>query len=129
MVILSLFLLPGLASAVSVDEDHPSYPVIEDLVAKSVMRSLTQFRIPGDPLDAIACVQTADRAYCVAPDTPQEMIEDLLRGLPVGFEFDSDRYWRYDRWVTTASGSAGAMSLHTVVLIFRILISHPGSVR
>jgi len=109
ILVLSLFMLPAIASAENDMQDHPCFPVIEDAVAKTVMNSLTRFRVPGDPLEAIACVQTADRAYCVAPDTPQDRIEDLLRGLPVGFNFDNDRYWRYDRWLTTASGSAGAL--------------------
>ncbi len=106
-----LFLVPGFALADSNCDhsDHPFYPVIEDAVAKAVMQSLLEVSLPDDPLTEIMCFETPTRAFCVDPNTPYDRMIEILQSLPTGSEFEGDRYWRYDRWITTAHGSAGAL--------------------
>ncbi len=104
-----LFLVPVFAIADSEYCDHPFYPVIEDAVAKSVMNNLLDVYVPNDPLEAIACIESGNRAFCVDPSTPHDRMIEILKSLPTGSEFDDDRYWRSDRWVTTANGATGTL--------------------
>jgi len=104
-----LFLIPGVVFAESDYRDHPFYPVIEDAVARTVMQSLLKVYIPNDPLDGIMCYETPDFAMCVDPSTPRERMLEILHQLPTASEFDRDRYWRNDRWNTTAHGSTGSL--------------------
>jgi len=109
VLVAALLALPALAAADGDHRNHPFYPVIEDAVAKAVMRNLIGFDAPGEQVMDIACIETPEVAYCVDPNTPYERMLEILHNLPTAGEFDQDRYWRYTRWVNTVHGSTGQL--------------------
>jgi len=86
--------------------DQCAPDMIESAVAQVVFNDLRSMF--GEEA-ALACLEAADRSYCLAADTPPELAEELLRKLPTWIESDGGRYIRQDRWSSTASGYSGIL--------------------
>ena len=103
-------LLAAAAPSLAVSEtpylDRSAPDMIESAVAQVVFNDLRG--LIGEDA-AIACIEAADRSYCLAADTPPEVAEELLRKLPSWIEPDGGRYIRQDRWSSTASGYSGIL--------------------
>ena len=89
-------LLAGPAMAETSAPGTISY--IEQTVAQIVQNDLMQ--LYGGVQVSEGCIQTADRAYCLAPGTPQERIDEFLQSLPT---WSDDRYTIGGRWTITAT--------------------------
>jgi hypothetical protein len=97
---------PSLAASETPATNPSAIEMIESAVAQIVMSDLQ--RLQGE-YAATTCVETAERSFCLAADTPPEVVEELLRKLPTWVESDGGRYIRQDRWTTTASGYSGIL--------------------
>lgn len=117
MLVRTRFALAAAALALSISalpvaaEETPflnqsAIAMVENMAAQVVANDLQRF-YGLDP--ALTCLETADRSFCLAADTPPEVVEELLRKLPNWVEPDGDRYIRQDRWTTTASGYSGIL--------------------
>lgn len=98
---------PGFALGSTTHQSDPrAIDLIESAVSQVVFNDLRD--LFGEEA-ALACVEAADRSFCLAPGTPPEVAEELLRKLPTWIEGEGDRYIRQDRWSTTASGYSGIL--------------------
>jgi hypothetical protein len=98
--------VPGLAASETPYLNQSAIEMIESAVAQVVMNDLQRLQYE---FAATACVETAERSFCLAADTPPEVAEELLRKLPTWVESEDGRYIRLDRWTTTASGYSGVL--------------------
>lgn len=53
----------------------------------------------------VSCIELADRALCLHPDTPPEQVEEILRMLPTYLP-GSSKFERVERWTITATEGA-----------------------
>jgi hypothetical protein len=105
---LCLLLLVSLATPVFACSETPfldqsAAQMIESTVDRIVMNELMS-RGLGAP-----CIETAERALCIDPNTPPEVMDELLRSLPTWIDPEDDRYNRDGRWSSTASGFSGIL--------------------
>ncbi|MBM4116508.1 matrixin family metalloprotease [bacterium] len=109
--------LPASAAGETPYLNQSAIQMVERMAAQIVASDLQRF-YGIDP--AATCVQTAERSFCLAPDTPPEVVEELLRKLPTWIEPEGDRYNRVDRWSLTASGFSGILG-DPVILTYSFL--------
>lgn len=58
----------------------------------------------------VSCVELADRAVCLHPDTPPEQVEEILRLLPT-YRPGASKFERDERWTITATEGAAVGSV------------------
>ncbi len=91
-------LLVAPAGAQSSSQDMPGYRYIQKMVGQVVLNDLN--RLFPENSGVPACINTDKVALCLSPDTPPEVVEELLRKLPT-WNTD-DRYTLNGRWGVTA---------------------------
>lgn len=107
---LSLLLVAVPMAGVLAAEPAPAldgYELIGSYVDQLVLENLQE--ITGLRLDA-SCIETAEMALCIHPDTSPEKFRELLARLPQIPQEDGERYIRQTRiFVTATNGSTGAV--------------------
>lgn len=83
------------------------YELLNEIAFQRVVDDLCRLELPVPEKHYSTCVETADRAFCIAPGTPKERVEEILRSLPTWTGDEGDRYNRESRWGSTSYGWAG----------------------
>ena len=94
--------LPAAAATAPEDCSSPlGRALIENYVDQIMFMTLAE--LYGETAVA-SCVGDDTIALCLAPDTPKEQVDAILRRLPTWTGEDGDRYLLGGRWTNTASG-------------------------
>lgn len=90
-------------AAPSIADDAP------EMIAREI--AIASLKMKMEQHDGVGCIELADRALCIHPDTPPERVDEILRSLPTSALNGASKFDRQDRWAFTATdgGNTGAV--------------------
>ncbi|MFN0150004.1 MAG: matrixin family metalloprotease [bacterium] len=88
-------------------------PTIADDAPEMIAReiALAGFRMKMEQHGGVGCIELADRALCIHPDTSPERVAEILASLPTATLSGANKFDRQDRWAFTATngGAVGGV--------------------
>jgi hypothetical protein len=97
---------------------HQPPDLIERYAAAIIQRDMQRLSAQSDsPL----CIETSEIAFCLDPNTPKDRLKEIQERVARFYSRGRQpQFNRRDRWVTTASGSTGALG-NPIILTYSFL--------